>query len=738
MSNPQTFDVGIDFQHVLAAISKQIYDTPLAFLRENVQNSVDAVRLQALRDARDPGDPAYRIDINLAEHVCRISDNGIGMTPDDLRKLFWTIGASGKRTAEARKAGCVGMFGIGGFANFGVCTRLDVRSRVSDGPKATHTWLAQEDIQSSGARLPQVHVTDSAEPRSRGTQVVGMLRSRPNADELRKYLEDFVEHAAEHVYFGGKLISRRSSFDATGLGVEAFRTWKDGKVEITAAFLPPAPNDRNVLRAALSQMRIGSEVVSCRGIIRYENGPLDVFKRGFKICSTKVITTIGVSGRLDCDRLTPTAGRDSLDAESSSLLNQVAAICEREGVREVLRSVDRISHYTRIFSYVTRNGLLEDMVNVHVRLADGSEKSLGDIRQLAKRGQKVYFGTTTKQTLAQIFQARGNVMVIVDGDHGKQQAQRAFLERFCGASKFDGMVECCERYEKLDRFEQVVMAELERAIANAYNVDDVQLVAGRMTEDVPVFVADESAKLLTIYVDVRHGEVVKMRALGLTPLLYSVITAFCSEYLGPVLRKRSPKFFGNGGLNLDWLAARRSELWILLRDDVQVVTRGARRDVVRSGDVQVVRVGAQVEQTGKIPKIVRVVDEQGTSEVQGAYIRVPESASKAFGDLIKECMHRGVVWAGNKILMVASDGISSTFQFEIRLDGLIKEANSGRSGAEGSAELRRPIQEMHGGLYFPLAPQLEGSLIPGEGEEIRIEVHCDWMDLESSRSWTPA
>ena len=41
----KSFKVGIDFESVLRAISKQIYETPLAFIRENVQNAVDAIRI---------------------------------------------------------------------------------------------------------------------------------------------------------------------------------------------------------------------------------------------------------------------------------------------------------------------------------------------------------------------------------------------------------------------------------------------------------------------------------------------------------------------------------------------------------------------------------------------------------------------------------------------------------------------------------------------------------------------
>ena len=58
-----SFKVGIDFESVLRAISKQIYETPHAFIRENVQNAVDAVRIQAFRDGRETADEQYGIDI---------------------------------------------------------------------------------------------------------------------------------------------------------------------------------------------------------------------------------------------------------------------------------------------------------------------------------------------------------------------------------------------------------------------------------------------------------------------------------------------------------------------------------------------------------------------------------------------------------------------------------------------------------------------------------------------------
>ena len=93
---------------------------------------MDAIRIQVLRDNGDPSNPSYRIDVNVEHKKLIVRDNGIGMSEADLQNFFWTIGASGKRTGEASKAGCVGMFGIGGFANFGVCDTLEVISQTGE------------------------------------------------------------------------------------------------------------------------------------------------------------------------------------------------------------------------------------------------------------------------------------------------------------------------------------------------------------------------------------------------------------------------------------------------------------------------------------------------------------------------------------------------------------------------------------------------------------------------------
>ena len=176
------FEVGIEFSSVLAAISKQIYDTPYAFLRENLQNAIDASRMQAKREGIPPSDASLRIEVTVEGNLVRIQDRGIGMSSDDLRHLYWTIVASGKRNEEARLAGCVGMFGIGGFANLGVCNKLIVTSQA--GQSSGHrTELSRSDIESA-VGLPQVAQEPSDQASPRGTVVEGILESPTPGDEL--------------------------------------------------------------------------------------------------------------------------------------------------------------------------------------------------------------------------------------------------------------------------------------------------------------------------------------------------------------------------------------------------------------------------------------------------------------------------------------------------------------------------------------------------------------------------
>ena len=737
-----SFEIGIEFDSVLRAISKQIYETPHAFLRENVQNAIDAVRIQALRDGKDADGSEYTIEVVVSNGRVSVRDNGIGMSRKDLQGYFWTIGSSGKRGDEARKAGCVGMFGIGGFANFGVCDRLVVTSKDILSITGTATSLSVEEIACAGTTIPKVTIAESNDADPRGTLVVGELKQAPNVEDLKAYLRDFVRYVPVDVRFNGECISG-VPFEALDeqqnlaqIG-ENIRRWQSRD----AVVLGRLWEDRgHTLVASVEELIWRGTETSMKGRLRFEAGPIDVFKRGFKLCATQVPTTIGVSGRLDCDLFLPTAGRDSLDSGTMILLGHLVSLLEEVAVDVVLESPERIAQHTRIFRYISRRGLIEKMTNVAVRLADGTETTLGTIRRRAREGGvPVFFGTARNQALSQVLQAQGHIVVQLSSDRYRQAAERSYLEQYCGGKAFAGVVECVEVYDKLTIFERLFLSEIERNIVRSYEVKDFELIAGKLTENIPTFVKERSGHgPVDIIVDVRHAEVTKLQGLGLNPLVYSLMSIFCREYIGPALKKWSPRFFGDGALNLELFAKRRSELWVLVKDDIGVFRKGGQRQVVTRQDIAVINVANQdaTQLEAQNPyRLLLIVDEDARTYLSGHYIRLPGWAFDAYGDLVLDCDTRGVVWTGNRTTFAASDGVSAQFQYDIRLDEMVAVEVAGVMRAEGALELKRPPQSLFGGLYLPIPVELTRFLVPSGSEEIRLDLHCEWVDMRTRQLW---
>jgi molecular chaperone HtpG len=87
MSNAIVFQV--ETERVLKILTRDIYDSPLALLRENVQNAYDAVRMRFASSGKL--NEGGRVDVTLEGNTLTISDNGVGMTETVLRENFWNV-----------------------------------------------------------------------------------------------------------------------------------------------------------------------------------------------------------------------------------------------------------------------------------------------------------------------------------------------------------------------------------------------------------------------------------------------------------------------------------------------------------------------------------------------------------------------------------------------------------------------------------------------------------------------
>ena len=136
--------IGIKFDtnSMLTMLSKSLYDSPLVFLRENLQNAYDAVLMRKHKDGAF-NNPEIHINVDVNRIV--VKDNGIGMNKEELRDNYWTAGKSGKNNQEARDAGVVGTFGIGALANFGVCQVLEITTHKYNEQNAFYCKAVKDD-----------------------------------------------------------------------------------------------------------------------------------------------------------------------------------------------------------------------------------------------------------------------------------------------------------------------------------------------------------------------------------------------------------------------------------------------------------------------------------------------------------------------------------------------------------------------------------------------------------------
>src|SRR5947199_583548 len=146
MSNGTKERIAFDVEtsRILQILSSEIYDSPKAFLRENVQNAYDAILMRCTAQNLPMTD--RKIEITVRERQLSVKDDGIGMTEDVLRNNFWKAGASGKKSELAQRSGVIGTFGIGAMANFGVCTALRVETRHVDSGTTLISSAKREDL----------------------------------------------------------------------------------------------------------------------------------------------------------------------------------------------------------------------------------------------------------------------------------------------------------------------------------------------------------------------------------------------------------------------------------------------------------------------------------------------------------------------------------------------------------------------------------------------------------------
>ena len=152
----RTGGVSVETAHIFPIIKKWLYSEKDIFLRELVSNAADAVtkhrRLISLGEI-EGGEEVYAIKVTLDKTAMTltVSDNGIGMTEEELLRYLGSIALSGaldfirKYEGEsAESAGIIGHFGLGFYSAFMVADTVEVVTKSYEGTPALR-WVCHTD-----------------------------------------------------------------------------------------------------------------------------------------------------------------------------------------------------------------------------------------------------------------------------------------------------------------------------------------------------------------------------------------------------------------------------------------------------------------------------------------------------------------------------------------------------------------------------------------------------------------
>ena len=222
-SERQTMGFQAEVKELLNLMIHSLYSNREIFLRELISNASDAcdkLRFEAIdHPERFEGDPELSIHVDYDDkaRTITVSDNGVGMSRDEVIANLGTIAKSGTREFFAKLTGdqqkdahLIGQFGVGFYSSFIVADRVTVLTRrAGEPPTQGVRWESEGGGEFS---------VETVELPKRGTSITLHLREGQdellNGMRLRSIIRKYSDHIVQPI--------RMKKED-----------WKDGKPQKT-------------------------------------------------------------------------------------------------------------------------------------------------------------------------------------------------------------------------------------------------------------------------------------------------------------------------------------------------------------------------------------------------------------------------------------------------------------------------------------------------------------------------
>lgn len=236
-------------KRLLDMMINSIYTHKEIFLREVISNASDAIDKLYFKSLTDTSvgmnkdDFAINIVVDKDARTLTVSDNGIGMTAEELENNLGTIASSGslafkKDNELGDDVDIIGQFGVGFYSTFMVAKEVTVLTRAYGSDKA-YKW------QSNGV---DGYTVEECEKDSVGTEVILSLKEDTEDEKYSKYLEQYqiqslVKKYSDYIRFPIKMDVEHTNYSENAEEPEKTVTndilnsmtpiWKKNKNELT-------------------------------------------------------------------------------------------------------------------------------------------------------------------------------------------------------------------------------------------------------------------------------------------------------------------------------------------------------------------------------------------------------------------------------------------------------------------------------------------------------------------------
>jgi molecular chaperone HtpG len=416
-------------KQLLNLMIHSLYSNKEIFLRELISNAADAadkLRFEALSNNAlygSDGELRIRIDVDKKSRTLTVSDNGVGMSRDEVVQNIGTIARSGTREffqsltgEQAKDARLIGQFGVGFYSAFIVADRVTLVTRRAGLPESEAVRWECDMTKGAGE-----YTIERADKAARGTDVI--LHLREGEDELledwrlKSIVRKYSDHIGVPVVMGDEAVNQASAL------------WTRPKSEISEEqyieFYKHVGHDFEA-PLAWTHNRVEGRQEYTQLLYIPSHAPFDLWDRqhrhGLKLYVRRVFIMDDaehmlpaylrfVRGVVDSADLPLNVSREIL--QQSRDVDAIRAGCTKRvlGLLEDLAAKDKDKYATfwREFGRVMKEGPGEDATNKEqiARLLrfsttreDGETVSLADYVSRMKEGQDKIYHVTAESFLA--------------------------------------------------------------------------------------------------------------------------------------------------------------------------------------------------------------------------------------------------------------------------------------------------------------------------------------------------